>query len=449
MRLTRILIKGGLLVTMNPERRIIEDGAVAVDGERIVDVGPTKEVEARQSADVVIEARGKIVLPGIVCAHTHLYGVLLRGAPLEIKPPGDFIQALHRVWWPCDEALTERDAYASALAAGVDMVSSGTTCFADTFSGPNYIHESLSAIARAIEEIGMRGVLAFEATERNSAEEGARGLDENQRFLREVKERRSKLTRGMYSLHASFTLSNEIIVEARKRATRDGAHMTIHTSEGLVDLYHNLERYGKRTVQRLDELGALGHDVVLAHCVHLDEEELSIVAERGCGVAHNPMSNMLNAVGVAPVPEMLKQGIAVGIGNDGYIFDGFENMRSAFLVHKLHRRDPRVMTPMEILEMATINGAKLYGLHEEIGSIEKGKQADIIVLSSESIPTPLTAETAAGHIVNSARGTDVETVLVAGKVIMDRRVMKTVDRDTANSAARKAAHDLWQRMKGA
>jgi len=446
--LSRILIKDGLLVTMNPERLVIENGAVAVDGERIVDVGSTKDVEARQHADIVVEARGKIVLPGIVCAHTHLYGALLRGAPLKIKPPGDFIEALHRVWWPCDEALTERDAYASALAAGVDMITTGTTCFADTFSGPNCIHGSLSAIARAVEEIGMRGVLAFETTERNSAEEGRRGLDENQRFIKEVNEKGSKLIRGMYSLHASFTVSDEIIVEARKRATRDKAYMTIHTSEGLVDLYHNLERYGKRTVERLRDLGVLGRDVVLAHCVHLDEGELDIVAEKGCGVAHNPMSNMLNAVGVAPVPDMLRRGIAVGIGNDGYIFDAFENMRSAFLVHKLQRRDPRLMTPLEILEMATINGAKLYGLDEEIGSIEKGKQADIIVISSDSIPTPLNTETAAGHIVNSVRGADVETVLVAGRVIMDRRVLKTVDREKANSVAGQAAQALWQRMKG-
>lgn len=446
--MTRILIKGGLLVTMNPQRRVIEDGAVAVDGERIVDLGPTRDVEAKHSADLVVEAKGKIVLPGLVCAHTHLYAVLLRGAPLKIKPPGDFIQALHRVWWPCDEALTEKDAYASALAAGADMVTTGTTCFADTFSGPNYIHGSLSAIARAIEEIGMRGILAFEATERNSREEGARGLDENQRFTKEVKEKGSKLIRGMYSLHASFTLSDDIIVEARKLATRDGAYMTIHTSEGLVDLYHNLERYGKRTVERLKDLGVLGRDVVLAHCVHLNEEELNIVAEEGCGVAHNPMSNMLNAVGVAPVPDMLKRGITVGIGNDGYIFDGFENMRSAFLVHKLQRRDPRVMTPLEILEMATINGAKLYGLDEETGSIEKGKQADIIVVSSDSVPTPLTPETVAGHIVNSVRGTDVEMVVVAGRVVMEHRVMKTVDRQTANTVAREAAHSLWERIKG-
>jgi len=446
--LSRILIKGGLLVTMNPERLVIENGAVAVDGERIVDVGLTRDVEARQRVDEVVEARGKIVLPGIVCAHTHLYGALLRGAPLKITPPGDFIQALHRVWWPCDEALTERDAYASALAAGVDMITTGTTCFADTFSGPNYIHGSLSAIARAIEEIGMRGVLAFEATERNSAEEGRRGLDENQRFIKEVNEKGSTLTRGMYSLHASFTVSDEMIVEARNRATRDKAYMTIHTSEGLVDLYHNLERYGKRTVERLRDLGVLGRDVVLAHCVHLDEGELDIVAENGCGVAHNPMSNMLNAVGVAPVPEMLRRGIAVGIGNDGYIFDAFENMRSAFLVHKLQRRDPRLITPLEILEMATINGAKLYGLDEEIGSIEKGKQADIIVISSDSIPTPLTPETVAGHIVNSVRGADVETVLVAGRVIMDRRILKTVKREEANSVAGQAAQALWQRMKG-
>jgi len=433
---------------MNPERLVIENGAVAVDGERIVDVGLTRDVEARQRVDEVVEARGKIVLPGIVCAHTHLYGALLRGAPLKITPPGDFIQALHRVWWPCDEALTERDAYASALAAGVDMITTGTTCFADTFSGPNYIHGSLSAIARAIEEIGMRGVLAFEATERNSAEEGRRGLDENQRFIKEVNEKGSTLTRGMYSLHASFTVSDEMIVEARNRATRDKAYMTIHTSEGLVDLYHNLERYGKRTVERLRDLGVLGRDVVLAHCVHLDEGELDIVAENGCGVAHNPMSNMLNAVGVAPVPEMLRRGIAVGIGNDGYIFDAFENMRSAFLVHKLQRRDPRLITPLEILEMATINGAKLYGLDEEIGSIEKGKQADIIVISSDSIPTPLTPETVAGHIVNSVRGADVETVLVAGRVIMDRRILKTVKREEANSVAGQAAQALWQRMKG-
>jgi len=446
--LSRILIKGGLLVTMNPERRVIENGAVAVDGERIVDVGLTRDVEARQRVDEVVEARGKIVLPGIVCAHTHLYGALLRGAPLKITPPGDFIQALHRVWWPCDEALTERDAYASALAAGVDMITTGTTCFADTFSGPNYIHGSLSAIARAIEEIGMRGVLAFEATERNSAEEGRRGLDENQRFIKEVKEKGSKLTRGMYSLHASFTVSDEIIVEARKRATTDKAYMTIHTSEGLVDLYHNLERFGKRTVERLRDLGVLGRDVVLAHCVHLDEGELDIVAENGCGVAHNPMSNMLNAVGVAPLPDMLRRGIAVGIGNDGYIFDAFENMRSAFLVHKLQRRDPRLITPLEILEMATINGAKLYGLDEEIGSIEKGKQADIIVISSDSIPTPLNTETVAGHIVNSVRGANVETVLVAGRVIMDRRVLKTVKREEANSVAGEAAQALWHRMKG-
>jgi len=446
--LSRILIKDGLLVTMNPEHLVIENGAVAVDGERIVDVGSTKDVEARQRADIVVEARGKIVLPGIVCAHTHLYGALLRGAPLKIKPPGDFIEALHRVWWPCDEALTERDAYASALAAGVDMITTGTTCFADTFSGPNCIHGSLSAIARAVEEIGMRGVLAFETTERNSAEEGRRGLDENQRFIKEVNEKGSTLTRGMYSLHASFTVSDEMIVEARNRATRDKAYMTIHTSEGLVDLYHNLERYGKRTVERLRDLGVLGRDVVLAHCVHLDEGELDIVAEKGCGVAHNPMSNMLNAVGVAPVPDMLRRGIAVGIGNDGYIFDAFENMRSAFLVHKLQRRDPRLMTPLEILEMATINGAKLYGLDEEIGSIEKGKQADIIVISSDSIPTPLTPETVAGHIVNSVRGADVETVLVAGRVIMDRRILKTVKREEANSVAGQAAQALWQRMKG-
>ncbi|MHA1481467.1 MAG: amidohydrolase family protein, partial [Candidatus Thorarchaeota archaeon] len=279
-----ILIKDGLVVTGDKKQKIISNGYVRVEGNRIKEISKD---EPKESAEIVLDAKGCVIIPGLITAHTHLYGILLRGA--------------NRVWWKMDEALTLEDAKASALSASADMLRNGSTFFADTYSGPNSIEGSLDAIAAGANEIGIRSMLAFEMTERNIPDEAERGLKESIRFIQALPE--DSISQGMLSLHASFTVGDEIIKKTMVTADELDVPLTIHTSEGLVDLYHNLKKYGERTVERLARLGVLKRRTVLAHCVHVDDKEMDLIAKHKVSVAHNPMSNMLNAVGTAPVPD--------------------------------------------------------------------------------------------------------------------------------------------------
>ncbi|MCS7131315.1 MAG: amidohydrolase family protein, partial [Hadesarchaea archaeon] len=242
-----LFIKNGLIVTMDKERRIIPDGSISIEDGRIVEIG--RGIKPAEKPAETIDARYKIVMPGLICSHTHLYGMLLRGAPLKIEPPTDFSQILARIWWPMDEAMTREDAYASALVSCMEFIKTGTTFFADTFSGPNAMTGVLDRIAAAVEQSGMRGIIAFEATERRTHAEGARGARESERFIKKV--RKGARVLGMFSIHASFTVSDELLHYVRELASRYKVPITIHTSEGLIDLYHNYERFGKRTIERL------------------------------------------------------------------------------------------------------------------------------------------------------------------------------------------------------
>ena len=426
---------------MDQRRRVIEDAGVAVVDGRIAAVGPTDDVARGFGADEVIDARGCIVMPGLICSHTHLYGIALRGSALNIRSPSDFLQTLQRVWWPIDEALTNDDAYATALAAGAESLSNGTTCLADTYSAPNAIEGSLDHIAKASNEVGIRGVVSFEATERRSAEEGARGLNENLRFITRKDRGRAM---GMISLHASFTVSDDLISRGVEASRRHKVPLTIHVSEGPNDSYHNMERYGKRSVERLHESGLLSRRAVLAHCVHLDQREIGLIAKTSASVAHNPMSNMLNAVGVASLMEMVDQGVNVGLGNDGYVFDMFENMRAAFLLQRVFRRDPNRPTPQEVVEMCTVNAARAYGL-SSLGSIEVGRRADIIVARPRFRATPYSGSIY-GYIVSSLRGPDVRDVVVDGQMVMKNGKLLTLDVQKAEAKVLKAMGRLWNRL---
>lgn len=438
----RTLIKNALIVTMDNQRRVLENTDLLIDGTKIVVIGKS----LKESADQVIDGTGRMVLPGFICGHTHLYGIMLRGAPLDIKPTTDFLQILDRIWWKVDSAFVNEDAYASALASCYEFLRSGTTCFADTYSGPGSIEGVLDNIAKGVTETGMRGILAFEATERNSKKEGERGLKENIRFIKKLQKTPNDLLSGMYSLHASFTLSDELIMKTREKADELPAPLTIHTSEGLIDVYHNIERYDKRTVERLFDLGVLGSDVVLAHCVHVNRDELELIKGSGAIVAHNPMSNMNNAVGTSPVKEMYELGIPVCLGNDGFIFDAMENIRTAFLVHKLHHRDTRVTTPQQIIEMATINGAQAYGLGNKLGSIEPGKLADIIMLHPNPRVTPILPSGIYGYLVYGCTAHDVEHVFVNGKQVVEDHQVVSVKAEVVEKALERVVPTLWEKL---
>jgi len=436
------LIKNGLVVTADERGTIFEKGYIRVSNGKIAEIGSG---DPRGSADSIVDASGCVVIPGLITAHTHLYGILLRGASLNIEPPTDFVQVLQRVWWPVDEALTVEDAYASALSASADMLRNGSTLYADTYSGPNSIEGSLEAIAKGTREIGMRGIVAFEMTERNNPEEAQRGLREGTNFVNSVKND-DDLISGMMSLHASFTVGDEIVSNAVEEAKKLDIPITVHTSEGLVDLYHNLETSGERTVERLNRLGVLGKKTVLAHCVHVNGHEMDLIAKSGSSVAHNPMSNMLNAVGVSPVPSMLERDITVGLGNDGWIYDPFENMRCALTIHRLASGNPSAIGPHEIFKMATLDGARCYGLEKKLGSLERNKLADIVILDGSNVPTPLTKESAIGHLLNSFSGRDVRNVFVNGiQVVKDRKLTQTNDERVAK-ISRISASGLWERL---
>jgi cytosine/adenosine deaminase-related metal-dependent hydrolase len=365
----------------------------------------------------------------------------LRGAALGIKPPSDFLQILQRIWWPVDEALTNDDAYATALAASAESLMSGTTCYADTYSAPNTIEGSLDHIAMAINEVGNRGIISFEATERRSPEEGKRGLQESLRFARKKGKGRAM---GMVSLHASFTVSDDLIARGVEASEKLRIPLTIHVSEGPNDVYHNIERYGKRSVERLHDLGLLTRRAVLAHCVHLDEREIELLGKSSASVAHNPMSNMLNAVGVSPLLKMINHGVNVGLGNDGYVFDMFENMRAAYLLQRVSRRNPNRPSPQEVVELCTVNGARAYGL-SSLGSISPGKRADIVVLRPSFIATPYSG-TIYGYIVNGLRGADVRDVTVDGEVVVRDRNMTRVDLAKSEKKVLRVMERLWNRL---
>ena len=426
---------------MDQRRRVIEDAGVAVVDDKVIAVGPLEDVSKGFGADEVVDAKGCIVMPGLICSHTHLYGIALRGSALNIEPPSDFLQILQRVWWPVDEKLTNEDAYATTLASGIESLMNGTTCYADTYSAPNAIEGSLDQIAKASNEVGLRGVISFEATERRSADEGTRGLKENLRFIRSRAKGRAM---GMISLHASFTVSDDLISRGVEASRGHRVPLTIHVSEGPNDGYHNMERYGKRSVERLQESGLLSPRAVLAHCVHLNEREIELIAKSSASVAHNPMSNMLNAVGVASLTEMLDNGVNVGLGNDGYVFDMFENMRAAFLLQRVARRNPNRPSPQEVVEMCTVNAARAYGL-SSLGSIEAGKKADIIVVRPTFTATPYSGSIY-GYIINSLRGPDVRDAMVDGQLVMKNRKLLTLDVRKAEAHVLRVMGRLWQRL---
>jgi len=437
-----LLIKNALVVTSDEKGTIYEKGHVSVSNGIITSIGPNIP---SQKAELVIDASGCVVIPGLITAHTHLYGILLRGASLNIEPPTDFAQVLQRVWWPVDEALKVEDAYASALSASADMLRNGSTLYADTYSGPNSIEGSLEAIAKGTKEVGMRGILSFEMTERHNHEEAERGLLEGIRFIKSMKQ--DSLISGMMSLHASFTVGDEIVIRTVNEAKKLGVPLTVHTSEGLVDLYHNLEHSGERTVERLDRLGVLGSKTILAHCVHVNDREMDLIAKRKSSVAHNPMSNMLNAVGVSPVPSMLKRGITVGLGNDGWIYDPFENMRCALTVHRLASGNPSAIGPEQVFKMATLDGARCYNMEDSLGSLEKGKLADIVILDGSRVPTPLTKESAIGHLLNTFTGSDVRDVFVGGIHSVENKSLKLTSQEYVNRVSKESARSLWSRLK--
>ncbi|MCD6324491.1 MAG: amidohydrolase [Desulfurococcales archaeon] len=441
------LINNALIVTMNPSRDVIPKGYVAVREGKIVDVGAGDGTNKYQ-ADEVFSVERAVVTPGFICVHTHLYGILLTGSPWFgiIEPPSDFQQNLQRIWWPLDESLTYEDIYVSALLGSIMLARTGTTFFKDMLDAPNSVEKSLDYIEKAAKEVGIKGYVGFSVTQRRSIEEGYRMLDENERFVRKTWSDPNAKVKGIFTVHASFTVSDDLLMKTKELADKYGTPYALHVEEGLIDVYHSIERYGKRPIERMRDIGFLSPKLIAVHVVQANDDELKILKQYDVKIAHNPMSNMINGVGVPPVPKMLAMGITVGLGNDGYVMDVFDNMRAAYLIHKVAMKDPRVTDPTKIVEMATIDAAKVLGVDKHIGSIEVGKAADLTIISPNFVHTPLDERTVYGHLVNTFTGHDVWGVMVDGSWVVKDRKIVTLDTDRVMSYAHKVINNLWDRM---
>lgn len=416
-----LLVVGGTVVTMDAHWRVIEDGAVAVRGDTIVAVGPRVETEARFTAAKRIDARGWIVLPGLVNTHTHVPMTLLRGIADDLA----LQEWLEKFIFPAEARNVTEDfvTWGTRLAA-LEMIRGGTTTYADMY----YFED---AVARATKQAGMRGVLGetildFPAPDNKTV---AQALAYTEDFLKRWKG--DPLIHAAVAPHSMYTASEQTLRHSAGLARRYNAPILIHLSETKREVDDARAKFGLSPVAYLEKLGVLGPDVLAAHCIWVDAADIAILARHQVGCAHNPSSNTMLASGTAPVLEMLAAGVRLGLGTDGPAGSNndlnlMEEMDLAAKLQKVTRMDPRALSARQALEMATIGGARALHMEKEIGSLEAGKKADLILLRTDA-PHAVPMYDVYSQVVYALKASDVETVVIAGRVVLENRRVLTLN----------------------
>ncbi|HZQ10331.1 MAG TPA: putative aminohydrolase SsnA [Anaerolineae bacterium] len=448
-----MLITNGTVVTLGAQNAIIPSGAVLIRGDKIAAVGDTRELAAQYADEEHLDAHGKLVMPGNICAHTHFYGAFARGMALPPgPPPKSFPEILEKLWWRIDRALTLEDSEYSTLVCLVDAIRHGTTTLIDHHASPNAIDGSLDAIAEAVQQSGLRACLCYEVTDRNGEEGTRAGIRENIRFLKATANSRpqteeSKIA-ATFGLHASFTVSDKTLERCLTELDSMSAGFHIHVAEDRADEDDAVQSYGMRVGDRLHARGILGEKTIAAHCVHVDVQEIDLFKRTQTKVSHQPRSNMNNAVGVANVLGMMRYGVTVGLGNDGFSNDMFSEMKTAYLLHKSHQHDPRVMGADQVLEMAFANNAKICAnfWNAPLGVIAPGAYADIMLL--DYLPfTDMTSGNFPWHVIFGIDGSNVTHTICGGQLLMRNRELLTLDEEAITAKAHELSREVWKRVQ--
>jgi len=419
LRIADLIISNGTLLPMTSGSTPIQDGAIAISDGRIDAMGATSEIENAFDAVTTIDARGGLIMPGLVNSHTHAAMTCYRGLADDLP----LMEWLNYYIFPAEAKSDSDQVHWSTLLACAEMIRSGTTTFCDM-----YLFED--RVSQAVKQAGMRAFVGEVLYDFPSPHYGP--IEQGLKFTESLIQywQNDPLISVAVEPHALYTCSPELLKKCRQMADRYGVPLIIHLSETQSEIEEVYKKYGKRPVDHLENLGLFSSPLIACHCVWLTGEEMDLLARRKVRVVHNLESNLKLASGVAPVPELLSRGVVVGLGTDGCAsnnnLDLFQEMDFVAKVHKVHRLDPTVMPAQSVLEMATLGGARVLGMEKEIGSLEVGKKADVIILDLNK-PHLQPVYNIVSHLVYSATGADVRDVIIDGKVIMENRKLLTLD----------------------
>jgi 5-methylthioadenosine/S-adenosylhomocysteine deaminase len=424
-----LVVRGGTIVTMNERGDVIEDGAVAVHRGRIVALGKRVDIEKSYAGRETIEARGRVVMPGLINGHTHVPMTLFRGLADDL----DLNEWLTKFIFPAEAKNVTEDFVRVGTRLGLaEMIRGGTTTYCDMY----YFED---AIADETAKAGVRGVLGETVIDFPVADNKtfAEAMTYTEKYIE--KWRGHALITPAIAPHAPYTVSEEHLKAVRDLSNRLKATIVIHVAETRKEVEDVTRDHNASPVAYLARIGFLYDRVIAAHTVHLTTEEIELLKRLGTGAVHNPQSNMKLASGVARVPEMLRSDVALGLGTDGAAsnndLDMWEEMDTAAKLHKLTTNDPRVVAAREVLEMATIRGARALHLEREIGSLERDKRADLIVVDMDALnQTPI--YNVYSHLVYATKAADVRTVVIEGRVVMRDRRLLTLDEEAIKRDAR-------------
>jgi len=417
-----ILIKNITIITQNKKREIIKDGTLVIENDIIKEIDKSEKIEKKyKKVRSIIDGNKKVVMPGLINTHGHLAMSLLRGYADDLNLEEWWLKRVY----PVESKFGRKEVYWGSLLAMIEMIKSGTTCFADF-----YYYEDETA--KAAQEIGMKGILGCAILDVPTFyyKTSASAFKKTELLIKKFNNH--PLIKIALAPHMFQTASIETYIKSKGMANNNNLLLFTHTSETKQENDFSLKKYKQKPIEVLAKNNILDKKTILAHCCWLNQKEMKILAQSGASVAHCPVSNMKLASGIMPLPEMLELGVNISLGTDGVCsnnnLDMFEEMKITALLHKVNKLDPRVADAQTVLDMATINGAKALGLENEIGSLEKGKKADLVILDFEKSHL-IPQHNLISHLVYSANGSDVDTVFVNGKMIMENRKIKKINEE--------------------
>lgn len=441
------LLCNGKVITRDSENPYIENGGVLIDGTTIKKIGATDELKTQYPDAEIVDAKGNVIMPAFINAHTHIYSALARGLSINGYNPNNFYEILDGMWWNIDRKLNIKATRASAYATYLDCIRNGVTTVFDHHASFCEIPGSLFEIADVAKEMGVRSCLCYEVSDRDGEQKCDEAIKENADFIRYTKELNDDMLKAMFGMHALFTISDKTF-EKCVRANDNMTGYHIHICEGTNDVEDSHKNYGMSPVERLLKWGILSDKTILGHCIHITEDEIDIIKKHNTMVVTNPQSNMGNAVGCSPVLKMYEKGILLGLGTDAYTHDMLESMSSALTIQR-HNAGKANVGWCEVTDMLFKNNpqiAKSY-FGTELGVLKVGAKADVIVMEYKPF-TPFSEKNIDGHMIFGMKGRQCTTTFANGRLLYKDRKFVDIDEEKINAEILVSAKDLWRKING-